>query len=112
MQPGNDPTASVPNELLPTNREDDAPAPNKHLQERPTLTLGWIFLRSGATAFGDLGAALALVEREVVTKQWLITEADVTEVLTYTKPLPGSTVIQVMSYLGYKLGVRITSPVD
>jgi len=54
MQPGNDPTASEPDEPLPTNREDDVPTPNKHLQERPTLMLGWIFLHIGATAFGGL----------------------------------------------------------
>jgi chromate transporter len=68
------------------------------------LTLGYIFLRIGATAFGGLGAALALVERELVTKRQWLTAADVTEALTYTKLLPGSTVVQVVSYLGYKLG--------
>jgi chromate transporter len=55
-------------------------------------------------AFGGLGAALALVERELVTKRQWLTTADVTEALTYTKLLPGSTVVQVVSYLGYKLG--------
>jgi chromate transporter len=69
-----------------------------------TLTLGWAFLRIGATAFGGLGAALALVERELVSRRRWLTEADLTEALTYTKLLPGSTVIQVMAYLGYKLG--------
>ena len=68
------------------------------------LTLGQIFLCIGATAFGGLGAALALVERELVTKRQWLTTADVTEALTYTKLLPGSTVVQVVSYLGYKLG--------
>jgi chromate transporter len=68
------------------------------------LTLGQIFLRIGATAFGGLGAALALVERELVNKRQWLTAADVTEALTYTKLLPGSTVVQVVSYLGYKLG--------
>ena len=68
------------------------------------LTLGQIFLRIGAMAFGGLGAALALVERELVTKRQWLTTADVTEALTYTKLLPGSTVVQVVSYLGYKLG--------
>jgi chromate transporter len=68
------------------------------------LTLGHIFLRIGATAFGGLGAALALVERELVTKRQWLTTADVTEALTYTKLLPGSTVVQVVAYLGYKLG--------
>ena len=70
----------------------------------PLLTLGQIFLRIGATAFGDLGAALALIERELVNKRQWLTAADVTEALTYTKLLPGSTVVQVVSYLGYKLG--------
>ena len=70
----------------------------------PLLRLGWIFLRIGTTAFGGLGAALALVEHELVTRRQLLTKAEITEALTYTKLLPGSTVVQVMSYLGYKLG--------
>lgn len=70
----------------------------------PMLALGHILLRIGATAFGGLGAALALVERELVTKRQWLTAADVTEALTYTKLLPGSTVVQVVSYLGYTLG--------
>jgi len=67
------------------------------------LALGGVFLRIGATAFGGLGAALALVERELVNKRQWLTAADVTEALTYTKLLPGSTVVQVVAYLGYKL---------
>jgi len=68
------------------------------------VTLGWVFLHIGAVAFGGLGAALALVERELVAKRQWLTAADVTEALTYTKLLPGSTVVQVVAYLGYKLG--------
>ena len=68
------------------------------------LRLGWIFLRIGAAAFGGLGASLALVERELVTKRQWLTAADVTEALTYTKLLPGSTGPQVVAYLGYTLG--------
>ncbi|HEY5868234.1 MAG TPA: chromate transporter [Candidatus Tectomicrobia bacterium] len=68
------------------------------------LRLGQIFLRIGATAFGGLGASLALVERELVTRRQWLTAADVTEALTYTKLLPGSTGPQVVAYLGYKLG--------
>jgi chromate transporter len=67
------------------------------------LTLGYLFLRIGTTAFGGLGAALALVERELVTKRRWLTTADVTAALTYTKLLPGSTVVQVVAYLGYTL---------
>jgi chromate transporter len=67
-------------------------------------TLGWVFLRIGAGAFGGLGAALTLIERELVAKHQWLTAADVTEALTYTKLLPGSTGPQVVAYLGYKLG--------
>jgi chromate transporter len=68
------------------------------------LTLGWIFLHIGATAYGGLGATLALIERELVRKRGLLTPAEVTEALTYTKLLPGSTGPQAIAYLGYKLG--------
>jgi chromate transporter len=70
----------------------------------PALTLGWIFLHIGATAFGGLGTTLALIERELVTKRGMLIPADVTEALTYTKLLPGSTGPQAIAYLGYKLG--------
>jgi chromate transporter len=62
------------------------------------------FLHIGATAFGGLGATLALIERELVTKRGLLTSAEVSEALTYTKLLPGSTGPQAISYLGYRLG--------
>lgn len=75
------------------------------------MTLGWVFLHIGAVAFGGLGAALALVERELVAKRQWLTAADVTEALTYTKLLPGSTVVQVVAYLGYKLGGWLGSAV-
>ena len=66
--------------------------------------LGYIFLRIGAAAFGGLGASLALIERELVTKRQWLTAAEVTDALTYTKLLPGSTGPQVVAYLGYTLG--------
>jgi len=70
----------------------------------PALTLGWIFLHIGATAYGGLGTTLALIDRELVTKRGMLTPAEVTEALTYTKLLPGSTGPQAIAYLGYKLG--------
>ena len=38
-----------------------------------------------------------------MTKRHWLTAADMTEALTYTKLLPGSTGPQVVAYLGYKL---------
>jgi chromate transporter len=73
-------------------------------RDRSLRILGWVFLRIGAAAFGGLGASLALIERELVTRRQWLTAADVTEALTYTKLLPGSTGPQVVAYLGYTLG--------
>ncbi|HSF32252.1 MAG TPA: chromate transporter [Candidatus Tectomicrobia bacterium] len=83
---------------------DVGASPVPQLPKVPCLTLGWIFLYIGATAFGGLGATLALIERELVTKRGMLTPAEVTEALTYTKLLPGSTGPQAIAYLAYKLG--------
>ena len=66
--------------------------------------LAWTFLRIGVMAFGGLGATLALIERELVSRRGVLSHAALTESLTYTKLLPGSTVVQVVSYLGWRLG--------
>lgn len=63
-----------------------------------------MFFRVGATGFGDTGPLLALVERDLVEGRRVLTHDDITESLTYTRLLPGSTVVQIVSYLAYKLG--------
>lgn len=70
----------------------------------PSLRLAVIFLRVGALAFGGLGATLALIEREFVGRRGLLTHDDVAAALTHTKLLPGSTGVQVVAYLGWRLG--------
>jgi chromate transporter len=94
------PTSEPPSS---TDKVGASPAPQQP-PKVPVLTLGWIFLYIGATAYGGLGTTLALIERELVTKRGMLTPADVTEALTYTKLLPGSTGPQAVAYLGYKLG--------
>jgi chromate transporter len=89
----------------PRSTEDVGASPAPQPPHKvPALTLGWIFLHIGATAYGGLGTTLALIERELVTKRGMLTPAEVTEALTYTKLLPGSTGPQAIAYLGYKLG--------
>ena len=61
-------------------------------------------LRIGAVAFGGLGATLTLLERDLVQRRGWLTSADIRDALTYTKPLPGSTVVQVVTFLGWRLG--------
>ena len=68
------------------------------------LSLGRTLLCIGAVAFGGLGATLALLRRELVERRGWLRPSDVTEALAYTKPLPGSTVVQVVTFLGWRLG--------
>lgn len=72
--------------------------------ERPDLRLlAWALLRIGAAAFGGLGATLTLLNRDLVEERGWLRSSDVTEALAYTKPLPGSTVVQVVTFLGWRL---------
>lgn len=65
--------------------------------------LWWQFMKIGVAAFGGLGVTLSLIERYLVTDRRVLAAQDVTESLTYTKLLPGSTGVQVVGYLGYRL---------
>ena len=67
------------------------------------LRLAAPFLRIGALAFGGLGATLALIERELVDRRGALARDDIATALAHTKLLPGSTVVQVVAYLGWRL---------
>ncbi len=71
---------------------------------RGPLSLGWALLCIGAVAFGGLGATLTLLRRELVERRGWLHPGDITEALACTKPLPGSTVVQVVTFLGWRLG--------
>jgi chromate transporter len=88
--------------LAATRRRDSS----EKQGDRPSglLPLGWGLLCIGAVAFGGLGATLALLRRELVERRGWLRPSDVTEALAYTKPLPGSTVVQVVTFLGWRLG--------
>jgi chromate transporter len=70
----------------------------------PPHQIARLFLRIGLTSFGGLGATLAVIQRELVEKRQLLATRQMTEALTFTKPLPGATAFQVVSYLGFQLG--------
>jgi chromate transporter len=96
MMPAQDPLGS-------TGGVGASPVPQQ-APRVPALTLGWMFLYMGATAYGGLGTTLALIERELVARRGMLTPAEVTEARTDTTLLPGSTGPQAIAYLGYKLG--------
>jgi chromate transporter len=84
---------------------DPTPGSTVEPTKRPGLpALGWALLRIGAVAFGGLGATLALLQRDLVGRRAWLRSSDVTEALAYTKPLPGSTVVQVVTFLGWRMG--------
>jgi chromate transporter len=66
--------------------------------------LWWQFIKIGVAAFGGLGVTLSLIDRYLVKARGVVTAQDITESLTYTKFLPGSTGVQVVGYLAYRLG--------
>ncbi len=87
--------------------QDQASAPASSIITRTpisALALTGVFLKIGATAFGDTGPVLASIERELVDARGVLTQDDLTAALTYTKPLPGSTVVQLVAYLAYLVG--------
>jgi chromate transporter len=81
-------------------RADSLPAASS--VDLPALFIA--FFRIGLASFGGLLTTMALIEREFVERQRLLTKDDITEALTYTRLLPGSGGPLLVSYLGFKIG--------
>ena len=84
-------------------------APKTERMSRPRIA--GTFLRVGALAYGGLGATIALIERELVERKSVMTRGEIADALTHTKLLPGSTVVQVVAYIGWRLGGWLGSAV-
>jgi len=67
------------------------------------LGLSLALLRLGAFAFGGMGGTLALLKSDLGARRGWITDQDVAEALAITQTLPGSTGVQVVAFLGWKL---------
>jgi chromate transporter len=70
----------------------------------PLGEIGWSFLRLGTVAFGGLGPTLALIEREWAEGRSSLTGDKVAESLAWSRLLPGSSIVQVVSSVGFRLG--------
>ena len=57
----------------------------------------------GAAKFWPIDSFSKLAADLVDRRGWLCS-SDVTEALAYTKPMPGSTVVQVVTFLGWRMG--------
>jgi chromate transporter len=67
------------------------------------LALGLALLRLGAFAFGGMGSTLALLRSDLGARRGWITDQDVAEALAITQTLPGSTGVQVVAFLEYRV---------
>lgn len=69
----------------------------------PLPVMALAFLQLGAQAWSGQAVTIALFERDFVQRRGWLVEADITQALTYVNLLPGSTNVQVVAYLGYRL---------
>lgn len=67
------------------------------------FVLGVELLKLGALAFGGLGVTLTLLQRRLVDERGWLQQSDISEGLAFTRALPGSTGIQLVAYLGWRL---------
>lgn len=104
MEPGRESGGASPIEATSRRPEEPKNVTPGRARSLSLPTLAWVFLKIGATAVGDTGPVLAMIERDLVDGRGVLTREDVTEALTYIKLLPGSTVVQIVAYLSYRLG--------
>ncbi len=65
--------------------------------------MAWAFLRLGAQAWGGQAVTVALLERDLAQRRGWLAPSDITQALTYVNLLPGSTNVQVVAFLGWRL---------
>ncbi len=72
--------------------------------ERPSvLVMALACLRLGAQAWGGQAVTIALLERDFAERRGWLASSDITQALTYANLLPGSTNVQVVAFLGWRL---------
>lgn len=63
-----------------------------------------VFFYIGCIGFGGWASVLSILRNEFVVKREMITEDELTEIMTYSKVLPGSTAVHLVSYLSWRIG--------
>ena len=69
----------------------------------PLLRLFLAFLRLGATAYGG-PAMMAHLRRECVERRQWLTEHEFKEGMALCQAIPGATMVQMATYVGYRMG--------
>jgi len=74
-----------------------------NIQKESTLSLIWIFLKIGATAFGGFMALISVVQNYVVDRRKLLTQEEMLDGVSLATILPGPIAVNVVAYVGYKI---------
>lgn len=67
------------------------------------LSLFWIFLKIGSTAFGGFMALIAVVENMVVSRRKLLRHDDMLDGISLASMLPGPVAVNVVAFVGYQI---------
>lgn len=62
-----------------------------------------LFLKTGSQAFGGWSTTALLLEKELVTKQKMLTKQHLDGAVAYAQFLPGATQVGIVSNVGYRL---------
>ncbi|MCW9046741.1 MAG: chromate efflux transporter [Gammaproteobacteria bacterium] len=73
-------------------------------QGRPSLlSLFWIFLKIGSTAFGGFMALISVVQNYLVNRKKLLSDEEMLDGISLATILPGPVAVNVVAYAGYKI---------
>lgn len=67
------------------------------------LSLFWIFLKIGSTAFGGFMALISVVQNYLVDRKKLLTDEEMLDGISLATILPGPVAVNVVAYAGYKI---------
>lgn len=67
------------------------------------LSLFWIFLRIGSTAFGGFMALISVVKNYLVDREKLLSDEDMLDGISLATILPGPVAVNVVAYAGYRI---------
>ncbi len=67
------------------------------------LSLFWLFLKIGSTAFGGFMALISVVETAVVQRRRWLRHEDMLDGISLASMLPGPVAVNVVAFVGYRL---------
>jgi chromate transporter len=70
----------------------------------PLIYLFLTFLRIGATSWGGFMALISMIQKRIVEKDGMIENETILEGVSLASVLPGPMAVNVVSFVGYKLG--------